>query len=116
MADELIFQGTEDYIVSEDLQNSVNISVALKRPLLIKGEPGTGKTVLAESVARSLGLRLIVWNIKSTTKLRTDSMFMIPSSVYTIASLGNMTSLISSAILSWANSARLSFPQNGQFC
>jgi len=68
MTDELIYQGTEDYIVSKDLSNSVNISVALKRPLLIKGEPGTGKTVLAESIARSLGLRLIVWNIKSTTK------------------------------------------------
>lgn len=68
MTDQLIYRGTDDYIVSDDLRNSVNISVALKRPLLIKGEPGTGKTVLAESIARSLGLRLIVWNIKSTTK------------------------------------------------
>lgn len=68
MTDQLKYQGTEDYIVSDDLRNSVNISVALKRPLLIKGEPGTGKTVLAESIARSLGLRLIIWNIKSTTK------------------------------------------------
>ncbi|WP_088186342.1 MoxR family ATPase [Desulfosporosinus sp. FKA] len=68
MTDQYIFQGTEDYIVSKDLQNSVNISVALKRPLLIKGEPGTGKTMLAESIARSLGLSLIIWNIKSTTK------------------------------------------------
>ncbi|MDQ7095544.1 MoxR family ATPase [Desulfosporosinus sp. PR] len=68
MSDHLIFQGTDDYIVSNDLRNSVNISVALRRPLLIKGEPGTGKTVLAESIARSLGLRLIIWNIKSTTK------------------------------------------------
>ncbi|AET66662.1 MoxR-like ATPase [Desulfosporosinus orientis DSM 765] len=68
MTDHLSYQGTEDYIVSSDLRNSVNISVALKRPLLIKGEPGTGKTVLAESIASSLGLRLIVWNIKSTTK------------------------------------------------
>ncbi|WP_088226216.1 MoxR family ATPase [Desulfosporosinus sp. FKB] len=68
MADQYIFQGTEDYIVSKNLQNSVNISVALKRPLLIKGEPGTGKTMLAESIARSLGLPLFIWNIKSTTK------------------------------------------------
>lgn len=68
MIDQLFYQGTDDYIVSDDLRNSVNISVALKRPLLIKGEPGTGKTVLAESIARSLGLRLIIWNIKSTTK------------------------------------------------
>jgi MoxR-like ATPase len=68
MTDQLFYQGTEDYIVSDDLRNSVNISVALKRPLLIKGEPGTGKTVLAQSIAQSLGLRLIIWNIKSTTK------------------------------------------------
>jgi MoxR-like ATPase len=68
MTDHLSYQGTKDYIVSNELQHSVNISVALKRPLLIKGEPGTGKTVLAESIARSLGLRLIIWNIKSTTK------------------------------------------------
>ncbi|HWQ72501.1 MAG TPA: MoxR family ATPase [Desulfitobacteriaceae bacterium] len=68
MNDQLTYKGTEDYIVSDDLRNSVNISVTLSRPLLIKGEPGTGKTVLAESIARSLGLRLIIWNIKSTTK------------------------------------------------
>jgi len=68
MSEQLNYQGTENYIVSPDLRNSVNIAVALKRPLLIKGEPGTGKTVLAESIAKSLGLRLIVWNIKSTTK------------------------------------------------
>lgn len=68
MQTETLYQGTEDYIVSEDLRYSVNIAVALKRPLLIKGEPGTGKTVLAESIARALGLRMFVWNIKSTTK------------------------------------------------
>ena len=68
MTEGLTYQGTSDYIISRELQNSVNISVALKRPILIKGEPGTGKTVLAESIARSLGLRLIIWNIKSTTK------------------------------------------------
>lgn len=62
------FEGTDDYIVSEDLRNSVNVSVNLSRPLLIKGEPGTGKTVLARSIAKALGLDLIVWNIKSTTK------------------------------------------------
>lgn len=68
MTKQITYKGTEDYIVSPDLRNSVNISVALSRPLLIKGEPGTGKTVLAESIARSLGLNLLIWNIKSTTK------------------------------------------------
>jgi len=62
------FNGTEDYIVSEELRNSVNVALALGRPLLIKGEPGTGKTMLAKSAAESLGLKFIIWNIKSTTK------------------------------------------------
>ncbi len=62
------YTGTTDYIVSDDLQNDVNVSIALGRPLLIKGEPGTGKTLLAQSVARGLGMELLAWNIKSTTK------------------------------------------------
>ncbi|WP_206811739.1 AAA family ATPase [Paradesulfitobacterium ferrireducens] len=64
----LLYDETDSYIVSDELRNAVNIAIALKRPLLIKGEPGTGKTVLAESIAKSLGLKLLVWNIKSTTK------------------------------------------------
>lgn len=62
------FYGTGDYIASEELQNSVNVAIALGRPLLVKGEPGTGKTMLAKSAAESLGLKFIIWNIKSTTK------------------------------------------------
>ena len=58
MSNQLIFKGTEDYIVSDDLRNSVNISVALSRPLLIKGEPGTGKTVLAESASPIPGAKI----------------------------------------------------------
>jgi len=62
------FKGTEDYVATEDLTIAVNAAVTLERPLLIKGEPGTGKTELAKQVARGLGLHMIEWNIKSTTK------------------------------------------------
>ena len=62
------FEGTERYIATDDLRMAVNAAVTLERPLLIKGEPGTGKTMLAEEVAKGLGMRLIQWHIKSTTK------------------------------------------------
>lgn len=62
------FTGTQDYVATEDLTVAVNAAVLLERPLLIKGEPGTGKTELAKQVASALGLELIEWNIKSTTK------------------------------------------------
>ncbi|CUH69547.1 MAG: MoxR family ATPase [Pseudomonadota bacterium] len=62
------FQGTEAYVATEDLTVAVNAAVTLERPLLVKGEPGTGKTELAKQVASALGLEMIEWNIKSTTK------------------------------------------------
>ena len=62
------FQGTDTFIATEDLRIAVNAAVALERPLLIKGEPGTGKTVLAHEIARALEAPLIAWHIKSTTK------------------------------------------------
>ena len=62
------FEGTDNYIVTEDLMMAVNAAITLEKPLIIKGEPGTGKTMLAEEVAASLGKDLIQWHIKSTTK------------------------------------------------
>ena len=62
------FSGTQDYISTEDLTIAVNASITLEKPLLVKGEPGTGKTELARQIAQSLDLKIIEWNIKSTTK------------------------------------------------
>lgn len=64
----LKFEGNDKYVVTEELQNAVNVAIALAKPLLIKGEPGTGKTMLAEAIAESLDMELLVWSIKSTTK------------------------------------------------
>ncbi|MCQ2521464.1 MAG: MoxR family ATPase [Lachnospiraceae bacterium] len=69
------FESTNEYVASKELMDSVNIAMALKKPLLIKGEPGTGKTMLAEAVAKSLGKQLLIWNIKSTTKAQ-DGLYM----------------------------------------
>ena len=62
------FHGTESYVATEDLKVAVNAAIVLERPLLVKGEPGTGKTVLAEEIAKSVGAPLLTWHVKSTTK------------------------------------------------
>lgn len=62
------FEGTKDYIATRDLRIAVNASISLERPLLVKGEPGTGKTVLAEEISKALDMPIITWHIKSTTK------------------------------------------------
>src|SRR3954462_10436185 len=62
------FQGTSNYVATQDLMLAVNAAITLKRPLLVKGEPGTGKTMLAEEVATALDMPLLQWHIKTTTK------------------------------------------------
>ena len=69
------FKGSSGYVVTPELMDAVNVSIALKKPLLIKGEPGTGKTMLAQAIAESMDMPLIVWSIKSTTKAQ-DGLYM----------------------------------------
>ncbi|MDX2438674.1 MAG: AAA family ATPase, partial [Acidobacteriota bacterium] len=62
------FSGTPSYISSPELRHAVNVALAIERPLLVRGEPGTGKTLLAQAVAEDLGMELLAWNVKSTSK------------------------------------------------
>ena len=62
------FEGTQNYVATDDLKVAVNAAVTLRRPLLVKGEPGTGKTILAHEIAAAIGAPLIEWHVKSTTK------------------------------------------------
>jgi MoxR-like ATPase len=69
------FRGTADYIASAELRDAVNVAIALGRPLLIKGEPGTGKTLLARAIAEGLGVELLTWHVKSTSKAQ-DGLYL----------------------------------------
>jgi len=97
------YRGTGNYIASRALQNDVNVAIALGRPLLIKGEPGTGKTLLASSIAEGLGTELLVWTIKSTTKAQDGLYILIPFSALTTPVLAIMTSPISNIISNMGN-------------
>ena len=111
------FKGTADYIASEELRNSVNVAVALGRPLLIKGEPGTGKTMLAGSIAEGLGLRQIIWNIKSTTKAR-DGLYIYDTvqRLYDSQFGDRDVSRISASTFAWESWGKLFFPKSRSSC
>ena len=64
----MLFEGTKTYVADDELKTAVNAAIALERPLLVKGEPGTGKTLLAQEIAFAIGARFIAWHVKSTTR------------------------------------------------
>jgi len=109
------FKGTANYITSKALRDVVNAAIVLGRPLLVKGEPGTGKTRLANAIADDLGMRLIIWNIKSTTKAKDGLYITTPSSACTTAVSATTTFPTSSTISGPASSASRS-PAMKRWC
>ena len=104
------FTGPSQYVASDELMTAVNIAVTLQKPLLIKGEPGTGKTMLAQAVSEALGKRLIIWNVKSTTKAQ-DGLYVydVVQRLYDSQSATRAwtTSPNTSSWASWARPSRL---------
>ena len=103
------FQGTTTYLSDPALEAAVNCAVALERPLLIKGEPGTGKTLLAEAIATAMKLPLISWSVKSTTRAQDGSIFTIRSSASTTPASERVmprTSSATSGSVPWGRPSR----------
>jgi MoxR-like ATPase len=109
------FEGTDRYIAAEDLRTAVDVAVALERPLLIRGEPGTGKTLLADAVSEALGLELLVWSVKSTTRAQ-DGLYTYDTvQRLTTASSARATRATSRATSGWDRWARPS-PASAAWC
>src|SRR5579872_1978006 len=98
------FEGSSQYVATDDLKLAVNAAMTLRRPLLIKGEPGTGKTMLAEEVARALSRPLLQWHIKSTTKAQQglyeyDAVSRLRDSQLGVAKVGDIANYIKRGVL-----------------
>lgn len=111
-----VFKGSDDYVVTKELMNAVNVSIALQKPLLIKGEPGTGKTMLAESISKALDMDLIIWGIKSTTKAQEGLYVYDTVQRLYDSQFGEGKFLISSSISSWASWERRLLLTSRVFC
>jgi len=100
------FEGTSAYVATDDLKIAVNAAITLERPLLVKGEPGTGKTVLALETAKALSAPLIEWHVKSTTKALQDFMNTTPSRACATASSATRACTISATTSDAASCGR----------
>ncbi len=105
------FEGTSGYVATDDLKVAVNAAIALERPLLVKGEPGTGKTVLALEIAKALGAPLIEWHIKSTTRAL-QGLYEYDA----VTRLRDSQMGESAITSSGASCGRRSSPMKGRFC
>ena len=110
------FAGTESYVATEDLTVAVNAAITLERPLLVKGEPGTGKSVLAEEIARSLNAPLLTWHIKSTTKAQQGLYEYDAVSRLRDSQLGDRACRTSATTSNAASCGRPSPPRCGRCC
>ena len=110
------FEGTSAYVATDDLKVAVNAAIALERPLLVKGEPGTGKTVLAIEIAKALGAPLIEWHIKSTTKALQGLYEYDAVTRLRDSQLGERASRTSATTSSAANCGMPSSPTSARCC